>query len=147
MLPPEDEIPAIEAPLVLLLLFLVAAPLIFFGVRYEWKVRTANEARAKREITYQEVLRSHAQVLKPGMKRGEVERYLRAKNVEFQRWSLDDVIKIGEGEAPGWFCGAPTVNLEFQFTAAAQSDGHPDEASNSDTLGEIKMLRMEDGCT
>jgi hypothetical protein len=50
MRPPADE-PAIETPIVLLILFLVVAPLIFFGVRYEMKVRAETQAQAKRETT------------------------------------------------------------------------------------------------
>lgn len=65
MRPPADE-SAIETPLVLFILILVVAPLIFFGVRHEMKVRAEAQAQAKREIGYQAALRSYSQVLKPG---------------------------------------------------------------------------------
>ena len=80
-LPPHEY--AIETPIVLLILILVVAPLIFFGVRYEMKVRAENQAQAKRETTYQAALLSYSQIIKPGMKRKEVEKYLRSKKVEF----------------------------------------------------------------
>ena len=68
---------AIETPIVLLILILVVAPLIFFGVRDELKVRAETRAQAKRESTYQATLRAYSQIIKPGMKRKEVEEYLR----------------------------------------------------------------------
>ncbi len=79
-LPPGEY--AIETPIVLLILILVVAPLIFFGVRYEMKVRAETQAQAKRETSYQEALRSYKQILKPGMKRNEVEDYLRVNKTE-----------------------------------------------------------------
>ena len=81
-LPPGEY--AIETPLVLLILILVVAPLIFFGVRYEMKVRAETQAQAKRETAYQAALRSYNQILKPGMKRKEVEDYLRVNKTEFR---------------------------------------------------------------
>jgi hypothetical protein len=143
MLPPEDEIPAIEAPLVLLLLFLVAAPLIFFGVRYEMKLR----AQAKRESAYQEALRTYVQMFKPGTRRKDVEDYFRTSKIEYLRLSLDDITKIGEDASPSWFCGGPDVYVEFRFTAATQRRGQQDEVSEQDTLGEMKISHMGGGCT
>ena len=72
MRPPADE-PAIERPLVFLILIVVLAPLIFFGIRHNFRVRAETQAQAKRETTYQSALRSYSQILKPGMKRKEVE--------------------------------------------------------------------------
>jgi len=68
MRPPSDE-PAIERPLVFLILIVVLAPLIFFGIRHNLRVQAETQAQAKRETTYQSALRSYNQTLKPSMKR------------------------------------------------------------------------------
>jgi hypothetical protein len=143
-LPPNE--PAIETPLVLLILILVVAPLTFFGVRHEMRVRAESRAQAKREATYQAALRSYTQILKPGMKRGEVEDYLSAKKVQFLRLSLDDLTPIGKDEPANWFCGKPDVYVRFQFTAPSQHEDRPAEANQQDTLEEIKISRLASSC-
>jgi hypothetical protein len=144
MRPPADE-PAIETPIVLLILFLVVAPLIFFGVRYEMKVRAETQAQAKRETTYQAALRSYSQMLKPGMKRKVVEDYLRFNKTEFLRLSLDDdITKIGEDE-PAWSCGRTGVYVRFQFTGVSQRAPRLD-VNDEDTLDEIKIFRWANDC-
>jgi hypothetical protein len=100
-LPPGEY--AIETPIVMLVLILVVAPLIFFGIRHELKVRAETQAQAKRESTYQAALHTYGQIIKPGMKRKEVEEYLHSNKIEFVQLSLDDLTKIGE-DAPTWFC-------------------------------------------
>ena len=143
MRPPADE-PAIETPIVLLILILVVAPLIFFGVRYELKVRAETQAQAKREMAYQSTLRSYNQVLKPGMKRKTVEDYLRFNKTEFLRLSLDDLTKIGE-EEPTWVCGRTGVYVKFQFTGVGQREPRFD-ANDEDTLDEIKIFHWGNTC-
>jgi hypothetical protein len=141
-LPPDEY--AIETPIVLLILILVVAPLIFFGVRYEMKVRAEAQAQVKRETTYQTALRSYTQILKPGTKRKEVEDYLRANKTEFLRISLDDLTKIGEEEPP-WYCGTSSVHVKFRFTSVGQREpglGADDE----DTLDEIAIYHWLDRC-
>ena len=142
-LPPGEY--AIETPLVLLILILVVAPLIFFGVRYEMKVRAETQAQAKRETTYQAALRSYNQILKPGMKRKEVEDYLRVNKTEFLQMSLDDdLTKIGEDE-PTWVCGRTGVYVKFQFTGVGQREPRFD-ANDEDTLDEIKIFHWASNC-
>jgi hypothetical protein len=141
-LPPNEY--ALETPIVLLILILVVAPLIFFGVLYEMKVRAETQAQVKRETTYQAALRSYTQILKPGMKRKEVEDYLRANKTEFLRMSLDDLTKIGEEEPP-WHCGTSSVHVKFRFTRVGQREpglGADDE----DTLDEIAIFHWLDRC-
>jgi hypothetical protein len=145
---------AIETPIVLLILILVAVPLIFFGVRYEMKVRAETQAQAKRETTYQAALRSYQQTLKPGMNRKEVEEYLRLKNISFRQMccvedhskkSWDDLTKIGEEKAP-WFCGDNNVYIAFQFT------DHPEEketwwrANDLDGLRSVTIFHWSENC-
>ena len=143
MRPPADE-PAIETPIVLLILILVVAPLIFFGVRYEMKVRAETQAQGKRETTYQAALRSYSQILKPGMKRKAVEDYLRFNKTEFLRLSVDDITKIGEDE-PTWSCGPNGVYVRFQFIGVSQREPHLD-AKDEDTLNEIEIYHWLDRC-
>ena len=143
-LPPNEY--AIETPIVLLILILIVAPLTFLGVRYEMKVRAETLAQAKREATYQATLRSYSQILRPGMKRKEVEDYLRSNKIEFLKLSLDDITQIGQDESTTWFCGKSDVFVKFQFIAFARNAGQPDEANELDTLDEIKIFRMPGAC-
>jgi hypothetical protein len=140
---PPDEY-AIETPIVLLILILILAPLIFFGVRYEMKVRAETQAQAKRETTYQAALRSYSQILKPGMKRKEVENYLRVNKTEFFQLSLDDLTKIGE-DSPTWYCGPPGVYVKFQFVGVRPLEPRL-EANDDDTLDEIKIFHWAAKC-
>src|SRR6266850_7694361 len=141
MRPPADE-PAIETPFVLLILILVVAPLIFFGVRYEMKVRAETQAQAKREMAYQSTLRSYNQVLKPSMKRKEVEDYLRLKKIEFLQMSPYDLTKIGEEEPP-WYCGASNVYVKLRFTNVRKGERQFD-SDDEDTLDEIEVYHQLD---
>jgi hypothetical protein len=149
-LPPGEY--AIETPIVLLILILVVAPLIFFGVRYEMKM----QAHKKREAAYRASLRSYTQVFRPGMTRKEVEDYLHGKNVEFgqtccvdamelsKRHSWDDLIKIGREDAP-WFCGEHDVYLAFQFIDQGQH-GTRWDVNDLDTLKAISIYHRLEGC-
>jgi hypothetical protein len=143
MRPPADD-PAIETPIVLLILILVVAPVIFFGVRYEMKVRAETQAQAKREMAYQSTLRSYNKALKLSMKRKEVEDYLRFNKTEFLRLSLDDLTKIGEDE-PTWVCGRTGVYVKFQFIGVGQREPRFD-ANDEDTLDEIKIFHWGNTC-
>ena len=143
MRPPADD-PAIETPIVLLILILVVTPLIFFAVRYEVKVRAETQARAKRETAYQSILHSYNQVLKPGMKRKEVEEYLRLNKIEFLQMSPYDLTKIGEEEPP-WHCGTSDVYVKFRFTNVRNGESQFD-ADDEDILDEIEVYRKLDRC-
>jgi hypothetical protein len=143
MRPPADE-PVIERPLAFLILIVVLAPLIFFGIRHNLRVRAETQARAKREITYEAALRSYSQDLKPGMKRKAVEDHLRFNKTEFLRLSLDDITKIGEDE-PTLSCGPIGVYVRFQFTGVSQREPRLD-ANDEDTLDEIKIFHWGSNC-
>jgi hypothetical protein len=136
-----QSIENVERPLALLIMAVVLAALIFFGIRYYTAVR----ARARRETAYQTGLRSYNQTLKAGMKRKEVEDYLRSNKIEFLRLGLDDLTEIGEDEAPNWFCGKPTVYVKFQFKALQQQERAPDP-NEGHTLDEIHIVHMASGC-
>ena len=132
---------AIETPIVLLILILVIPPLIFFGIRHEVKVRAQTQAQAKRESTYQLALQSYGRVIKPGMKRKEVEEYLRSNKIEFVQLSLDQLTKIGE-DAPSWFCGSSGVYAKFQFIGVKPRL----KANDEDTLDELNIFHWADNC-
>lgn len=145
---------AIETPLVLLILVLIVAPIVFFGVRYEMKERAETQAQAKRETTYQAALRSYQQGLKPGMSRKEVEEYLRLKNTSFRQMccvedhskkSLDDLTKIGE-EKPPWYCNENNVYIAFQFSDHPQEKETWGRADNLDALRTVTIFRWLEGC-
>jgi hypothetical protein len=135
---------AIETPIVLLILILVIAPLIFFAIRHERKDRAETQAQAKRESTYQAALHTYGQVIKPGMKRKEVEEYLRSNKIEFVQLSLDDLTKIGE-DAPSWFCGSSGVYVKFQFIGVKPPEPRL-KANDEDTLDELKIFHWADNC-
>jgi|SRR5579871_6333253 len=135
---------AIETPIILLILILVVASFTFFGVRHELKVRAETRAQAKRESTYQATLHNYSQIIKPGMKRKEVEEYLRSNKIEFFHLSLDDLTRIGE-DAPTWFCGSSGVYVKFQFISVKPSEPRL-KANDGDTLDELKIFHWADNC-
>src|SRR6267154_1882687 len=103
-------------------LVVLVVGLFLFSLRYELK----KQAQERREITYQSELRSYSLVLNPGMKRKEVEDYLRANHADFRqmccvdesgpsiRHTWDDLVKIGEEDHP-WFCSEHFVYVAFRF--------------------------------
>jgi hypothetical protein len=110
------------------------------------KVRAETQAQAKRETSYRAALRSYTQILKPGMKRKEVENYLRANKIAFQQQSaggssLYDITQIGQDESTAWFCGKSKVFVKFHFTTFAQRE-HQFEANEGDTLDEITLFHL-----
>jgi hypothetical protein len=145
----------IERPLALLLMAVVmavvVATLIFFGIRHFSKIREA----AKREAAYQSALLSYTRVLKPGIRRKEVEDYLRARNVEFgqmccvgkqvpQKRSLDDIAKVGQENAP-WFCSEHNVFVAFQFEDHGQYKSILG-ADDKDILKAVTIYHQLGGC-
>jgi hypothetical protein len=82
MRPPEDE-SSIEWPLALLLLILVLAPVIFFGMRHYVRVQAAE----KREEVYQSTLRSYREVLKAGMQEKKSRNIFGRRKLSSPDWS------------------------------------------------------------
>jgi hypothetical protein len=83
-----------------------------------------------RNVQYHRVLKTYSDVLKPGMKRSEVENYfIMSKYVSFgreccvgpKRGTFDDLVEIAH-EKPGWVCQGQVVYIAFEF-AAAQTNG------------------------
>jgi hypothetical protein len=73
---------------------------------------------------YRRVLKTYSDVLKPGMKRSEVENFIMSKHGSFmreccvgpQRGTLDDLVKIAH-EEEGWVCQRQVVYAAFEFAA------------------------------
>jgi hypothetical protein len=77
----------------------------------------------RRNAQYDHILKTYSEVLKPGMKRSEVEAYLiTSKRVSFSQdccigsKALRDLVEIAR-EQKGWVCPEEVVNVAFQFAA------------------------------
>src|SRR5947207_1374269 len=130
------------------LAFLVVA-LLVFGVYHVLEKR----AQQGRETGYKAALLSYSSVLKPGMKRKEVEDYLHAKNIPFRQMCCvekfskgvyDDLTKIGAENAP-WYCSEKIVYIAFQFSGPARSAVEW-SAEPADVLESISVYRSLEGC-
>ena len=111
---------------------------------HKMKVQAETQAQVKRESTYQAALRTYSQIIKPGMKRKEIEEYLRSNKIEFSKLSLDDITKIGE-DVPSWFCGSSGVYVRFHFTGVKSLESQS-KANDEDTLDEINIFHRAERC-
>ena len=84
-----------------------------------------------RNAQYRRVLRTYSDVLKPGMKRSEVENYfIMSKYVSFEReccvgpkrGTFDDLVEIAHEKA-GWVCQKQVVYVAFEFAAVEPKRG------------------------
>jgi hypothetical protein len=125
-----------------------------------WLIHHVSEERAqkKREISYQETVRSYSEVLKTGMTRKKVEDYLTAKNIRFRQMccvrrkefsrgvyddTYDDLVKIAQEEAP-WICSENNVYIAFQFLGRYKHS--PPAAEPSDILNDVTVYHWLEGC-
>jgi len=123
-------------------------------------VRHVFEERAqkRREIEYEKALRPYAVVLKTGMTRKQVEDYLSARNVSFQRTccvsvkefsrgvydnTYDDLVKIAQEDVP-WFCTENNVYVAFQFLGSNKNS--IPSAEPSDVLKDVSIYHRLEGC-
>jgi hypothetical protein len=139
-------------PLKLMFALLVLS-ILAAGTRYELK----KQAQTGREAVYETKLRSYSEVLKPGMRRKEVESYLGEKNTTFtqmccvdaetlsERSSWDDLVKMGKDDAP-WFCSENDVYIAFQFTDHERKREPGWTANDLDTLKSVTVYRWLEGC-
>lgn len=111
--------------------------------------KSRDAARREREIGYAAALNAYSKTLHAGMTRKEVEGYLRATNTQFS-WvytgfggrresQMADVVKIGEEQAPVWYCGPGDVHVAFEFTPLYQAD-----PEDTDLLQRIEIEREYD---
>ena len=133
---------------------LIAALIITIGVRHV----LGEQARQKRELRYQNALRSYSEALKTGINRKQVEGYFSAKHVSFSQTccvsvkeftrgvydnAYDDLVKVGQEDAP-WFCSENNVYVAFQFLGS-DKDSFP-KAEATDRLKDVTLYRKLDGC-
>ena len=76
-----------------------------------------------RNVQYRRALKAYSDVLKPGMKRSEVENYfIMSKYISFnreccvgpKRGTFDDLVEIAHEKA-GWVCQEQVVYVAFEF--------------------------------
>jgi len=132
----------------------IAVLVIAFGVRHVSQER----ARQRREVEYQNALRSYSEVLRTGMTRKQVEEYLSAKKLPFRQLccvsvkefsrgvyddAYDDLVKIGQEDAP-WVCSENNVYIAFQFLGRQKDSLRG--AEPSDRLKDVIIYHKLDGC-
>jgi hypothetical protein len=111
---------------------------------------TRDAARRKREIRYTVAFKAYSQALHPGMKRKDIEEYLRSRNTKFS-WIFTafggrrvsqyaDIVKIGEEAAP-WYCSEAYVYVAFEFAPVRDF-----RQTDSDVLQRVEMFRPYTGC-
>jgi len=91
---------------------------------------------AWREAQYHATLNAYSRVLKPGMKRSEVENYfVMSKYVSFSRGASEDIVEIAH-ERAGWVCQEQLVYLMFEFDGV-----EPSEPKSTDRLVRTSLDR------
>jgi len=136
------------------LVIVVAILVVAFGARHVFQER----ARQRREVEYQNALRSYSEVLRTGMSRKQVEQYLSARKLPFRQLccvsvkefsrgvydnAYDDLVKIGQEDVP-WVCSENNVYIAFQFLGWQKDT--PQEADPSDRLKDVTIYHKLDGC-
>jgi len=82
---------------------------------------------ARRDAQYRSTLKTYSDVLKPGMKRSEVENYfVMSKYVSFSRGASEDVVEIAH-EPAGWVCGE-VIYVTFAFDGVEPSEPKPGDS-------------------
>ena len=131
----------------LLLIFTVIIVVTFAAAA---RSHVKSVAQEKRELTYRSDLQKYSNDLTPGLRRAEVESYLRARNAHFS-WiytafggrhesQYPDVVKIGEEAAP-WYCSEAYVYVAFEFSGVEKY-----KQNDSDLLERIEIFRPYSGC-
>jgi len=91
---------------------------------------------AWRDAQYHAILKTYSRVLKPGMKRSEVENYfVMSKFVSFSRGASQDIVEIAHEKA-GWVCQEQLVYLRFEFDGV-----EPNEPTSTDSLVRTSLDR------
>jgi len=108
----------------------------------------------KRDLAYQEALRSYSQDFKPGMSRKEVEDLLHIRNKAFRQMCCvdikksmdvwDDLVKIAQ-EDPPWVCSEMNIDIAFQF-AGTRVHAAPPSAAPSDKRTAVTLYPWLERC-
>ncbi len=100
---------------------------------------------ARREAQYTRSLNAFSDVLKPGVRRSEVEAYLRSRNFYFSQMccsgeklnAMDDLVEVGHEKA-GLICIERSVYVAFQFAAVEPNEQW---VADSDRLVRTTLFR------
>ena len=91
---------------------------------------------AWRDAHYHAILKTYFHVLKPGMKRSDVENYfVMSKYVSFSRGASQDTVEIAH-ERAGWICQEQLVYLKFEFDGV-----EPNQPRSTDSLVRTSLER------
>src|SRR5207302_6889447 len=83
---------------------------------------------ARRNAQYRATLKTYSDVLRPGMKRTDVENYfIMSKYVSFNRGASEDIVEIAHEKA-GWVCQEQVVYLKFEFAAVEPNEPKPGDS-------------------
>ena len=103
----------------------------------------------QRNAQYRKTLKTYSAVLKPGMKRSEVETYfIMSRYVSFsqgccvdpKRGALEDLVVIAH-EKEGWVCQEQVVYVQFEFAARESPERRELAADPEDKLVGISLDR------
>jgi hypothetical protein len=135
-----------------------AAAVIVITVWFVQHMRDRRE-QAERDSGYQIVLTGYAVVLKPGMTRDQVERYLqtngkrfnqmccvanfKGEHVNLDRAGYDDLLKIA-GERVPFICAENNIYIAFEFNPKSQ--GELSDTNGSDILKRVSVFHHLEGC-
>jgi hypothetical protein len=98
----------------------------------------------KRAAFYTSALSSYSKDLEPGMTRNNVENYLRAKAIPFEKSAATDLVEIGQEAAP-WFCSEVNVYVAFDFEAI-EPHSRAWEPYGTDVLKRVHIYSRAGGC-
>lgn len=131
-------------------LLLIAAAIIAVCSGVAVYRHVTSVAQKKREIAYRAALGKYTETIKPGLRRTEVESYLRARNTPFSpifgafagrsESQYADLVKIGQDTAP-WYCNEAYVYVAFEFSCVERY-----KQNDSDLLERIELFRPYTGC-
>jgi hypothetical protein len=127
---------------------LLAVVLVGAGV-IATRIALNRRAEQKRRREYEAITRAYAGALTQGMRRSEVEEYLRERHQKFgqmccvgrRRDAWADLVKIGQEKVP-WFCSEHNIYVAFVFDSV-EPRSFP-KATDTDTLVNVVLYpRLE----
>lgn len=118
-----------------------------FAIRAELSKR----AEQKRYADYARATKAYSDALKPGTTRGQVENFLKLRNLDFRRMCCigphdnapADLVRIGK-ERPPWYCSESNVYVALRFVASAPHTGP--ETHDDDKLLTVTLYPWLEEC-
>jgi hypothetical protein len=124
-----------------LIVFVSGASAIGYGLKKRAEKKLEEQ---KREASYRSALSAYSKDLEPGMRRKNVEDYLRAKKIPFETSAKADLVEIGQEAAP-WFCSEVNVYIAFDFEAV-EPHSRAWEPNATDVLKRAHIYSRAGGC-